>query len=324
MAEMIIPLDVFLSTKSNPDKYKNLAINLDAYKCFVTNGGERERGLDTQNTNTAGSRRYGGSGRKGHGHGHGHRQPNGNSVNRMRLERPKIGMRELSREAMCKKEFLSLTNKVSPQNKDAIVQKMLAALTPQYATMYCTVIWTIMQRPVQIYQNIYAEFARIVAINTPMPDKQVFKGAWEECFSKVTQGDNAFVHVPTEFHDVSDDGTFHEWTIWKKCRINLVKGCVYLCFYGVFTKTPSEILAPVMSAVDEALLTNSPQTHPPHILDYWLDILGVSWDAEKEIQQPLSASYMQKLKSWAQYSGTLPPKCRFKIDSLREAHCSAK
>jgi hypothetical protein len=318
MAE-VVPIDVFLAAIPDPSKYEVLVKSLDAYRCFVTNGGERERGIDNHNGGgNGGSRngRYGGGGRsKGHG-----RQNASAAGNRMRQERPRIGMRELSREAICKKEFLSLTNKVSPQNKDAIVRKVLAILTPQYATMYCHVIWAIMQRPVQIYQNIYAEFARIVAVNTPMPDKLVFRGAWEACFDQVTAGNEAFVQVPVMFIDVSNEGVFQEWSVWKKCRINLVKGCVFLCHYGVFTKSPSFILDPVLVAVDAALCLPQEDAQPPHIIDYWLEILGVSWEAEKDVQ-PLHDEIIQKLKHWAKHTEKLPAKCRFKIESLCEAHC---
>ena len=254
----------------------------------------------------------------------------------MRQERPRIGIRELSREDMCKKEFLSLTNKVSPQNKDAISRKLLTALAPQYATMYCTVIWAIMQRPVQIYQHIFAEFARILAMNTPAPNKQIFKGAWDACWRTITEGTDAFVNVPDMFKvDVSDEGVFLEWSIWKKSKINLVRGCVYLCFHGVFTHPSTNIFEPVMCAVEMALIAKSAGGSgsgavavdaqvAPHVLDYWLDVLSMSWESQSDIQQPMPKATLQKLTMWAQHTSTLPPKCRFKVESLRETYCCAK
>lgn len=319
MAEIIIPVDVFYAATPNPDKYRSIINTLDAYKCFVTNGGERERGssehtgggeLSTSH-GARGNVRSGGMRRNG-ARGH----PRGQE--RMRQERPKIGTRELSREAMCKKDFLSLTNKVSAANKDVIIRKMLAALAPAFSTMYCNVLWEIMQRPVQIYQNIYAELARIVAINTPMPDKLTFKRAWEACYQDVTAGENAFVRVPGDFNDVSDEGVFHEWTIWKKSRINLIKGCVFLCFHGVFTKPPYYIIEPVVNAVDTEMDT---QQCPAHILDYWIDIISGSWDAERDIEQPIHPPMIEKLKSWTEKSVRLPPKCRFKIEGLYTTYC---
>lgn len=301
-----IPVDKFLTTIVYPNRYHHLVTKLDTYKCFVTNGGERERGIE--NTNA----RYRYNGRKAR-----------LSQPRMRQERPRIGMRELSREDMCKKEFLSLTNKVSPQNKDAIVKKLLTGLAPQFSTMYCGVIWTIMQRPVQIYQNIYAELARIVAINTPSPDKQIFKRAWEECWQNVTVGENAFVLIPEAFMDVTDEAIFHEWSIWKKSRINLARGCVYLCLYGIFTQPSTEIFDPVMAAVENAVLS-SETSAATHVLDYWLDVLGMSWEAQSEMQQVIPRTTIQKLNTWAQQSATLQPKCRFKVESLKNKYCKDK
>ena len=331
MSIVPVPIEIFVATVGNHETFKALVQKLDTYKCFVTNGGERERGIENNGNANANARprhnngRKGGGGHGGHGThgggGHGHRQAQAPPP-RMRAERPRIGVRELSREDMCKKEFLSLTNKVSPQNKDAIVKKMLTGLAPQFSTMYCTVIWTIMQRPVQIYQHIYAEFARIVAMNTPAPNKQIFKGAWEACWRDVTEGTDAFVHVPGSFSDVADEGVFHEWSIWKKCRINLARGCVYLCIHGVFTQPSHSIFEPVMMAVEMALEGKAPMG-APHILDYWLDILSMSWEAQSEVQQALPKATLQKLTLWAQHTGNLPPKCRFKVESLRETYCSA-
>ena len=323
-----IPLDVFWETVPISDAFESIVTKLDKYRCFVTNGGERERGIETGNGGNASNAGRARHFRRGGG-GAGRQLPV-----RMRQERPRIGIRELSREDMCKKEFLSLTNKVSPQNKDSIVKKMIAGLAPQYACMYCKVLWSIMQRPVQIYQNIYAEFARIVAVNTPMPNKLTFKGAWESCWREVTEGEKALINVPTMFNDVTDEGVFHEWSVWKKCRINLVKGCIFLCYHGVFTKPPIVILEPIMLAVDKALedlyaqsaasaasATSSSSPIAAHIIDYWLEILSVSWNAENDIQQPMMKIALQKLNHWYNLSTNLPPKCRFKIESLKEVYC---
>jgi len=301
-----IPVDKFLATCANADKYAHLVDKLDKYKCFVTNGGERERG------NENGKQRH--NSRKGHGARL--TQP------RMRQERPRIGVRELSREDMCKKEFLSLTNKVSPQNKEIIVKKLLMGLAPQFSTMYCSVLWTIMQRPVQIYQNIYAELARIVAINTPSPNKQIFKGAWEECWRNVTVGNDAFVLVPQAFTDVTHEDVFLEWSIWKKGRINLARGCVHLCVQGIFTQPYAQIFDPVVVAVEAALSGDTATAS--HVLDYWLDVLGMSWEAQREARQKLPMATIEKLMVWAQKSDNLPLKCRFKVENLRNTYCNSQ
>ena len=333
-----ISLDVFFGASDSPETFKGLVTKLDTYKCFVTNGGERERGIENNthaNNHRNRPRRHDNYGRRG-----GHSGGRAATAPRMRMERPRIGTRELSREDMCKKEFLSLTNKVSPQNKDVIVRKMIACMTPQFATMYCTVIWTIMQRPVQIYQHIFAEFARIMAQKTPAPEKKIFKDAWDDCWLTVTEGTAAFVNVPSIFHDagsISDEGVFLEWSIWKKSRINLVRGCVYLCFHGVFTHPPACIFDPVICAVEMELLSKSTQNASDsadvadaavpvaaHILDYWLDVLSMSWESQSDIQQPLAKATVEKLTKWAEHTVNLPPKCRFKVESLRETYCKPR
>jgi len=198
-------------------------------------------------------------------------------------------------------------NKVSPQNKDKLVQKSLAIFVPAYASMYCDVLWALIQRPVQIYQPIYAEMARAIAMSTPMPEKLAFKSAWETCWGGIS-----FVDLPADFSDVSKEDVFHEWSIWKKTRINLAIGCVFLCYRGVFTEPAPLLLAPLVVCVDNALI------EPPavHVLDYWLDILGAIWGTLKETQQPLP--HIEKLTDWAH--GFTVPKCRFKVEKFIESY----
>jgi len=237
----------------------------------------------------------------------------------MRQERPRIGICELSREDICKKEFLGHMNKVSPQNKDKILQKVIGHLQPQFVNMYCAVIWAILQRPAQIYQSLYAEIARHIAVHTPIPEKYAFREAWDQCWKSIVDL-GGLMNVPDELVDpeqLSDECTFQEWIIWKKTRLNLARGCVHLCFYGVFTKSPNVIIGPIADAIEGAMNGGAPA--PAHVLDYWIEVFSCIWETMRENRQPLDPEIMQKMRGWEQHRTKLElMSSRFKIQALIE------
>ena len=307
----VIPLNTFLYTSGCPDTFSHLVVELNKYKCFITNGGEKERVPSAALGGNGARRRYDGGGRGGRG-GH---------VAKHKPERPRIGMRELSRADMCKKEFLAFMNKLSPQNKETIVKQVVAKLAPMHVGVYCEVLWALMQRPVQIYQPYYAEMARTIAMSTPMPEKLEFKRAWDKRWESVVQGPTAFAVVPEAFHDasiISDDNGFLEWTIWKRSHVNLIKACMFLCTCGVFTQGIGSILAPVMVIVDENIVGTT--TIATHLLDYYIDLMSNAWTA---LQEPPKDIH-EKLTAWLPHIPKLSPATRFKILALSEKYITAK
>lgn len=69
-------------------------------------------------------------------------------------EKPRIGNRELSREAIARKEFLALLNKLSPQNASAIIAQTQASLRSDFIGMYVEMIWDAMLRSPE-FQGLY-------------------------------------------------------------------------------------------------------------------------------------------------------------------------
>ena len=327
----VIPLDTFLNTIAVVDTFGHLVAQLDKYKCFVTNGGEKERvpsgnqggGGGGHGDGGRGRRRYGEGGRGGHG-GRGYHSQH--APTKHKPERPRIGMRELSRADMCKKEFLAFMNKLSPQNKETIVKQVVAKLAPMHTGVYCEVLWALMQRPVQIYQPYYAEMARTIAMSTPMPEKLEFKRAWDKRWESVVQGDTAFAVVPEAFHDaaiISNDNDFLEWTIWKRSHVNLIKACMYLCTCGVFTQGIGSILDPVMVIVDQHITTETNMA--THLLDYYIDLLSNAWASlvpPKDNQPPKDIH--EKLTAWLPHVPKLSPATRFKVLALSEKYLTTK
>jgi hypothetical protein len=56
-------------------------------------------------------------------------------------EKPRIGKRELSCEAIAEKDFLGILNKIAPSNKDKILSNLQKQVRPEFDQMYLTTLW---------------------------------------------------------------------------------------------------------------------------------------------------------------------------------------
>lgn len=75
-------------------------------------------------------------------------------------EKPKIGTRELSREALAKKEFFGIINKIAPQNKDAILKKLV--FRDEFLDAYIKFLWDALLRSPE-YQELYMDVLAVIA-----------------------------------------------------------------------------------------------------------------------------------------------------------------
>lgn len=297
----VILTDVFFSTPPAPAaRIVALAAKLDEYACFSQG-------------------RNGGGGRPG-------RRAQVAGRRAARTERPRIGARELSRGDMCRKDFLGLMNKMSPQNYGKIWKAVATGLVPEHAAVYCDVLWSLMHRQSRLYLAMYAEVAWSIARALVAPHKMEFKAAWDEKWALWVGATGAEGSGPGAYWAVgahqrallatvtsSSEDDFNELLAWKKSRLCLAQACAYLCHKGILTHPPIAFLAPVVDAV--AAFMEPASTPPPSydFLDYYLDILIQCIQVLGEIKQPVPPVLLEKLTAWHAQSDALPSLCRFKI-----------
>lgn len=68
-------------------------------------------------------------------------------------EKPKIGTKELSRELIAQKDFLSVLNKITQANKRTLLATLVKQLRPEFGDMYMNVLWDHLART-QTYQEV--------------------------------------------------------------------------------------------------------------------------------------------------------------------------
>lgn len=124
---VVVEFGVFQACKPSPSAKAGLASNLaKQYACFRDEP------------------------RRAHTHTHSRRH-DGHAP-----EKPRIGNRELSREAIARKDFLALLNKLSPQNACAIIAQTQTSLRCDCIGMYVDMIWDAMQRSPE-FQGLYVD-----------------------------------------------------------------------------------------------------------------------------------------------------------------------
>jgi len=237
------------------------------------------------------------------------------------LERPRIGARDLSREALCRKDFLSLMNKLSPQNAEKIWKTFSAGMLPAQAPLYCEVLWALMQRAAKLYARLYADVALGLARALQAPHKMAFKCAWDARWAVWTAG--AFWAVDAEAAAVAAAAPTaadedNEWLAWKKGRLRLMQACVFLCANGVFTQPPEALLAPIAEACAACIRTDAFA-----FLDYYLDLLTHGLDALHDLQRPPPEPLRAQWGDWLARAPAMPPLCRFKVMHLAETYGGA-
>jgi hypothetical protein len=106
----------------------------------------------------------------GHGHGHDHRRGGGGQSLR-RNERPRIGVRELSREDISRKDFTANMNKLSRQNYDSILRLIRTTYNSNFLQNYMDIVWSMMLRQVD-FQDLHIQVVQHLMHITP-PDKKI-------------------------------------------------------------------------------------------------------------------------------------------------------
>lgn len=131
---LVIDIDAFLSIQAKDDPRLNAIASglLAQYACFK----DDTRKLYQQ-------------------HHHSHKKHNS-------AEKPRIGTRELSREALARKEFLAMINKISPQNIEAMRTQCKTSLRPDFVSMYVDMLWDAMLRSSPDYHVLFTSILHTI------------------------------------------------------------------------------------------------------------------------------------------------------------------
>lgn len=128
-----------------------------------------------------------------------------------RIEKVKIGCRDLSRENLARKDFLALMNKLSFQNKDNIFKSIKQVFRDDCLSVYKDITWDMMQRSPELH-DLHMHVLDVIATATEQ------RSRWSEMWKD--HGEHflaARMFCPPEdvLHD-EDYDEFCAFVKWKK------------------------------------------------------------------------------------------------------------
>lgn len=135
-------------------------------------------------------------------------------------ERPikiKIGNRDLSTEHLAKKEYMSLMNKLSEQNRRQIYNSFKTSIRHECYKIYINMTWTMLLK-FPDFQKLYINLIKILYEN--MENKNLFIDEWIIIVSQYESGKK---WIPSD--DILDDNDYDEFCDfqkWKKQAIGAI------------------------------------------------------------------------------------------------------
>lgn len=142
---------------------------------------------------------------------------NNNTYNE-RPEKLKIGGRDLSKETLIKKDFMSLLNRLSDQNKKQIINQFKTNIVVDFYKLYIRMTWAMILKFPE-FQKLYLQL--IGVLHEVMENKNLFIEEWILIISEYDTKKN-WIPVDTILDD-SDYDEFCDFQKWKKQAISATK-----------------------------------------------------------------------------------------------------
>jgi hypothetical protein len=231
-------------------------------------------------------------------------KPRWNKVERpsRKADKPRIGNRDLSNEAIARKDFLGLMNKLSSTNKEHMIKQMRASLRPEFKTMYVQIIWDFMLRAPD-FQDIYSDVYLNLSCNIDIRDD--IQELWTNYFTSKNWIPPTSILENNEEYD-----EFCEYVKWKKRAIAAIRGWIYMCRKMLLDqKCEQQLFAALVADVNERV-----QAGPCKVLEVLLEQLLAFLAHTNHDMHAITPC----IGVWSERAPSMPPSMRFKLYDVRD------
>jgi len=232
-------------------------------------------------------------------------------------EKPRIGVRELSREAIAQKEFLGALNKLSPQNKANVIRSI--NVRKEFGDMYIRLLWDAFLRAPD-YHNIYLDIIDHIseAIGTDVAIA-AFNGLWTEYVAseawipyKTVVETNGIAEAKAEYDEFCDNVKA------RKRALASMNAWITLTKYGI-VNTATLLYDLIFADCNTRIKSKEPSKTLEVLLELLLEFIRVNGKAHGP---SVGAELPRVLESeWKPCASEFPPAIRFKIYDLYEFVC---
>lgn len=218
------------------------------------------------------------------------------------IERPRIGNKELSIEAITRKEFMSLMNKLTLNNKNTILKSLKNMIRLEYTDLYIDIIWDLMQRASD-FRNIYFEVLKLF-------NEENLTKKWNDIWNTY------YVHrswMPTEqiLNDNEDYDEFCDFIKWKKRAIAAMYVWILLYEKGIIDII--DIL--IREIVNDCMIEFNKVNYNPKKADSLLEQILILVNFTKTEKDD---HIIELVKKWLPRAEELKPSSRFKLYDIND------
>lgn len=217
-------------------------------------------------------------------------------------ERPRIGNKELSIEAITRKEFMSLMNKLTLNNKNTILKSLKNMIRIEYTDLYIDIIWDLMQRAPD-FRNVYFEVLKL------FPGESLVK-KWNDIWNSY------YVQrywLPAEqiLNDNEDYDEFCDFVKWKKRAIASIHVWIML-----FEKDIIDIIdVLICEIVNDCMLEFNKVNYNTKKADSLLEQILILVNFTKTEKDD---HIIELVKKWLPRAEELKPSSRFKLYDIND------
>ena len=224
-----------------------------------------------------------------------------------RTDKVKIGVRDLSRDSIARKDFLALMNKLSPHNQNTIMHTLKHVFREDCLDTYVQVLWDQMQRSVAFHELHVLVIHCIQQLVGKTEDwGQKWKHVWHDYVATSQWVPEPHLLVEEDYDE------FCDFVKWKKRMIASLHAFQLLDKHGWITNVTSTLVDAILSVLQEEL-SKCPSGNK--VVDAYFEFLM----ALLKDQASVSPSSKDKLHDLAAVpADPLRPATRFKLYDLQE------
>lgn len=232
------------------------------------------------------------------------------NINREKVENkkpPRIGNKDLSIEAISRKDFLSIMNKLTLQNKNVIIKNLRSNIRIEQYGLYIEIMWDMMQRAPE-FIPIYFEILKV--IEELVLDKKCINEKWEDIW-------NTYyikrAWIPSEeLLQENDYDEFCDFVKWKKRTIATIHIWLLLWQKKVLKSNIEQLIFEISNDCDKYLTeTLGASKVSDLLLEYILVIVD-------KTATEMDDNFIELLKKWLPRINELKASCKFKLYDIND------
>lgn len=155
-------------------------------------------------------------------------------------ERPKIGVKDLSKEGLIRKDFQSILNKLTATNMDSMVRQTRTLYTSEFMSVYVDILWEYFKRQPE-FQGLYLQILESIYLILVDDDILEMNLLWSKLWNNYIQ-ENKWVlnyELVEQSHNYDD---FCDYVKEKKKVISIAQAWSRLIGIGCIRAEPFEWL----------------------------------------------------------------------------------